>query len=257
MQRQRDLAIFEPGRLERIDRRGTLEDCHLPARLECVQHVAPAVAGEPVREPECVEIALRQRGQRGFYARCIRLPGLRREARQPVAQGLRALKRCGFRAREVQRRHRPVVPSRLGQKPIQRQHLRAPVLRRRPGTVKENEKRRVAISRRLFVRIEDRPGQADDDRRHGKHPQQEKPPGRAVADLLVVFQAHQQHDAGEHPPHRGGRDSAQDHPEDGKGQKTQKQPRRREAEDPEQRHAAPPSIARQSHRSADCAVDEV
>ena len=70
-----------------------------------------------------------------------------------------------------------------------------------------------------------------------------QPPGGAVGDAFVVLEAQQQRHAGEAAADRGGRDGAQEDPEDRQREQPQQQPGRGKADPGEHGHRVPPSSA--------------
>ena len=257
MRGQLDRAIGEDGGLQCEKRCRAFEHGDAAALFQRLEQRRTAVAGEPVGEPVGLEGAVGQGGEGRLGACGIRRPGGGDHAGDPVLNGARRLEDGRFGAGQHERGDGAVVAARLRHDAIEHLRLGAPVGCRGPAAIHHDEKGRIAAGCAVVLGIEDRARQPQDDRGHRQHPQEQKPPGRAVADLFVILEAEQKHDPGKEPPHRRRRHRAQDQPEDRQGQQAQQKPGRREADGPEQRHPWLPSSARQIHRSADCGESDV
>ena len=212
--RQLDRTICKGRRRKPQHGRPILEHPDRPARQHRLGQIRAPRIIDAVPEPIGLEPARHgiQRRRHARQLRFARRPGLRDQPRQPRLPRIRRLKdhRLGFA--QPHNRHRPAGAPRLGQLRVDQIGLRIPMRRPGPARVQQNQQRPGPVFR--LPRVKHRPRQTHDHRRDGDHPQQQQPPGRAVADAFVVLQAQQQRHARKPAPDRRGRDGAQDDPED-------------------------------------------
>ena len=129
----------------------------------------------------------------------IRRPGLRPQpgqARRPGIGGLERQRALGGRSvsATTTATGRPRAPPRRSSastRSIRRGQSRA------SAQVPSSSTSSGPVPVALVLRVQDRPGEAEDHRRHRQHPQQQQPPRRPVGLGLVVGQAQQQRDARE------------------------------------------------------------
>ena len=258
LQGETDMSILEAGRGQRVMGARAFEHGHLAARFQRREQRRAVVAGEPVGHPVAVEILFGQHLDGARDARLVGLPRLGQNAGQARLQHAGGLELRLFGRREAQQGHRARLALGAGEQGVERCLPLAPVRGAGPAGIHHHQKRaRARLGAALLLRVQHRPGEADDHRGDGEHPHEQQPPRRAVGDLLFILQAEQQHHAGKHPADRRRRHRAQDDPQHRQRQKPEQQPGRGKPEGAEHGHPWPPSIARYTHSSADCALSEV
>ena len=231
---QRAVDDPRPGQRPHVAR--AFDGGHLTLGGQRCGQIGAAIARKAIRQPERVEAFIRQGIGQPRHGRLIRLPRFRVQGGQPRGQRIGGHEDRPIRRQIGQRDQRDGAPgaARLGQRLGDAAGPRRPVARIGPASVGQDQKR--PLPGRFLFGVQDRPGEAKDQRRDRQHADQQQPPGGAVGLNVLIRQTQQQRDTGKAPPDRRRWHGAQQKPQHRQQDKTPEKPGQREADGAQNQH---------------------
>ena len=235
---QGDFSLGQRCGAQAIGGTGRQRGGHLTTRSKLARKRGPARMVQPIRQPKRVKSAF---GQHSRPRRKIRRPW-RRLQRGQSALPLGRVRKHNWLRRIGQARNGGGTPGARGLfQGRRRAGLGArPIAGIGPAAIQKHQHRSGA--RLACIGVQNRPGKADDRRRHREHPEQQKPPRRLVGLAILIFQPQHQGDSRKAAANGSGRNGAQQQPQDRQRDQRQKKPGRGKGQGTKG-HRLPPASA--------------